>query len=93
MLGDRQLGFADLAGNRQYITLGNLSENPRAFLFLIDYENRRRIKIWGRARVVEDDAGLIARLHVGDGRPERAIVFEIEASQWRWKAACIFMCQ
>ena len=84
VLGDRQLGFADLAGNRQYITLGNLSENPRAFLFLIDYENRRRIKIWGRARVVEDDAGLIARLHVGDGRPERAIVFDIEA----WDVNC-----
>lgn len=84
VLGDRQLGFADLAGNRQYITLGNLSENARAILFLIDYENRRRIKIWGRARVVEDDPDLLDRLHSGDGRPERVILFDIDA----WDINC-----
>jgi len=86
VLGDRQLGFADLAGNKQYITLGNLSENPRAFLFLIDYENARRIKLWGTAEVVEDDPGLVDRLRVegGKGRPERAIICTISA----WDVNC-----
>src|SRR5438132_7085120 len=55
VLDDKTLGFADYAGNRQYITIGNLSENDRAHLFLLDHASRRRIKIWGRARVVEDD--------------------------------------
>lgn len=79
VLGDRQIGFADLAGNKQYITLGNLSENPRAFLFLIDYTQRRRIKLWGEARVIEDDPDLVARLRTEDpaGRPERAILFDV----------------
>ncbi len=79
VLDDRCIGFADLAGNRQYITLGNLSENPRAFLFLIDYAQRRRIKLWGRARVVEGDPALVARLRPegGQGRAERAILFDI----------------
>lgn len=86
VLDDRCLGFADLAGNRQYITLGNLSENPRAYLFLIDYAQRRRIKIWGRARVVEDDPALLARLapEGGRGRPERAILFDVAA----WDVNC-----
>jgi len=56
------LGFADYAGNRQYITLGNLAGNDRAFMFLVDFANRRRIKVWGRARVVEGDAALLERL-------------------------------
>jgi predicted pyridoxine 5'-phosphate oxidase superfamily flavin-nucleotide-binding protein len=62
--GDRRetLGFADYTGNRQYITTGNLAENDRALLFLMDYAERRRVKLWGRARVVEDDADLMARL-------------------------------
>src|SRR5262245_36760445 len=55
VLDEKTLGFADYAGNRQYITLGNLAENDRAYLFLLDFVARRRIKIWGRARVVEDD--------------------------------------
>lgn len=86
VVGARQLGFADFAGNRQYITLGNLSENPRAILFLIDFEQARRIKIWGRARVVEGDAALLDRLHTegGRGRPERAILFDIDA----WDLNC-----
>ena len=62
VLDDRTIGFADYAGNRQYITQGNLADNPKAHLFLIDYAERRRVKIWGEARVVEDDRGLIARL-------------------------------
>ncbi len=86
VLDDRTLGFADFAGNRQYISLGNLSENDRAQLFLMDYANRRRIKIWGRARVVEDDPALVERL-IDPGyeaRPERAFVFEVEA----WDVNC-----
>ncbi|WP_321339988.1 pyridoxamine 5'-phosphate oxidase family protein [Breoghania sp.] len=86
VLGDRQIGFADLAGNRQYITLGNLSENPKAFLFLIDYEQARRVKLWGTAEVLENAPDLMERLRVegGRGRPERAIVFSIET----WDVNC-----
>ncbi len=86
VLGERTLGFADFAGNRQYISLGNLSENDRAQLFLMDYANRRRIKVWGRARVVEDDPALVERLMDPgyEARPERAFVFEVEA----WDVNC-----
>lgn len=85
VVGERTLGFADLAGNKQYITLGNLSENPKAFLFLIDYSQRRRIKLWGTARVVEDDPQLVTQLQTeGPGRPERAILFDIAA----WDVNC-----
>ena len=86
VLDERTLGFADLAGNRQYITAGNLADNPRAFIFLMDYAHRRRVKIWGRARVVENDDELLARLRpqVGHAVAERAILFEIEA----WDRNC-----
>ena len=86
VLDEHTLGFADLGGNRQYISLGNLSENDRAFLFLMDYENQARIKIWGRARVVEDDPELLETLTDPDagGRAERAILFQVEA----WDANC-----
>jgi predicted pyridoxine 5'-phosphate oxidase superfamily flavin-nucleotide-binding protein len=86
VVDERTLAFADYRGNRQYITLGNLAENERAFLFLIDYARRRRIKLWGRARVVADDPALLARL-MPEGykaKPEQAIVFDIEA----WDANC-----
>lgn len=86
VLDDRTLGFADLAGNRQYITTGNLAENPRAHLFLIDYARRQRIKLWGTARVVEDDPDLLAAL-VPDApraRVEQAILFSITA----WDRNC-----
>ncbi len=85
-IDDRTLAFADFGGNRQYITLGNLAENPRAFIFLMDYANRRRVKIWGKARVVEDDPDLIQRLaDPGYGaQPERAILIDIEA----WDINC-----
>jgi len=86
VVDERTLAFADYRGNRQYITLGNLAENERAFLFLIDYARRRRIKIWGRARVVADDPALLARL-MPEGykaKPEQGIVFDIEA----WDANC-----
>ena len=86
VLDERTLAFADFRGNRQYISQGNLAENDRAFLFLMDYARRRRIKIWGRARVVEDDPALLERLAdpVYEGRPEQAIVFQIEA----WDVNC-----
>jgi predicted pyridoxine 5'-phosphate oxidase superfamily flavin-nucleotide-binding protein len=80
------LGFADYRGNRQYITLGNLSENDRAYLFLLDFSRRQRIKLWGRARVVENDDALIATLfdHGYKAKPERVILFAIEA----WDVNC-----
>jgi predicted pyridoxine 5'-phosphate oxidase superfamily flavin-nucleotide-binding protein len=86
VLDERTLGFADFGGNRQYITLGNLAENERAFLFLMDYANRRRVKMWGRAEVVEGDTDLLKRLSVpgSRGRPERAILFHVEA----WDVNC-----
>jgi predicted pyridoxine 5'-phosphate oxidase superfamily flavin-nucleotide-binding protein len=86
ILGPKTLGFADYKGNRQYITTGNLVENERAFLFLMDYAHRRRVKIWGRARVVADDDALIERLMPEDyeARPEQAILFEVEA----WDINC-----
>src|SRR5919198_1347984 len=76
VLDDKTLGFADYAGNRQYITISNLEGNDRAFLFLLDFANRQRIKAWGRARVVENDPKLMESL-VDPGyraRPERAIL-------------------
>jgi uncharacterized protein len=83
--GERTLAFADFRGNRQYITLGNLTENDRAFIFLMDYATKRRVKIWGRARV-QDDPSLLERLTDPSyrGHPEHAIVFEIEA----WDTNC-----
>ena len=86
VLDDKTIGFADFAGNRQYITQGNLADNPKAYLFLIDYAQRRRIKIWGEARVVEGDAELMARL-MPEGykaRPEQVILFTVAA----WDANC-----
>jgi predicted pyridoxine 5'-phosphate oxidase superfamily flavin-nucleotide-binding protein len=86
VLDDKTIAFADFAGNRQYITLGNLTENPKAFLFLIDYRNRQRVKIWGEARVVEDDPVLLKKLKA-DGyraRVEQAILFTAAA----WDSNC-----
>jgi len=86
VIDERTLGFADYAGNRQYITLGNLAGNDRAFLFLLDFANRQRIKVWGSARVVEGDTALLERLIDPNyrARPERAILFTIEA----WDSNC-----
>ena len=83
---EKTLAFADFAGNRQYITTGNLAENPRACIFLMDYVHRRRVKIWGTASVVVGDVKLNARL-LPEGhraRIEQAIVFRIKA----WDANC-----
>ena len=86
VIGERTLGFADFKGNRQYITTGNLAENGKAFIFVMDYAQRRRVKIWGRARVVEGDAALLAKLWPEGykARPEQVIVFEVEA----WDTNC-----
>ncbi|QDU26181.1 Pyridoxamine 5'-phosphate oxidase [Anatilimnocola aggregata] len=86
VVDEHTLGFADFGGNRQYVTLGNLSENPRAFLFLMDYANSRRVKVWGTARVVEGDAALESKLSdpAYPGKVERAILFTIEA----WDVNC-----
>lgn len=86
VIDDKTLGFADFGGNRQYITLGNLQDNPKAFLFLMDYENQRRVKVWGAARVVEGDDELNAELADPSypARVERAIVFDVEA----WDVNC-----
>jgi predicted pyridoxine 5'-phosphate oxidase superfamily flavin-nucleotide-binding protein len=86
VLDDKTIGFADFAGNRQYITQGNLAENPKAHLFLIDFMHRKRVKIWGEARIVEGDAELISQLMPEDyaARPEQAILFTVSA----WNANC-----
>jgi uncharacterized protein len=86
VLDDRTLAFADFGGNRQYITLGNLSENPRAFIFLMDYANQQRVKLWGTARVVEEDDELLWRSSDPEypGKVERAVVFTVEA----WDINC-----
>lgn len=86
VLDEHIIGFADFAGNRQYITQGNLEENPKAQLFLIDYVNRRRIKMWGTARVVEGDAALVQRLMPTGyrARPEQVMLFAVTA----WDVNC-----
>ena len=79
------LGFADFGGNKQYITLGNLAENDRVQIFLMDYANKRRVKVWGRARAVEDDPELFTRLDPPpDATVERAILIEVAA----WDVNC-----
>ncbi|TWU29414.1 pyridoxamine 5'-phosphate oxidase family protein [Bythopirellula polymerisocia] len=85
-IGPGTLAFADFGGNQQYLSVGNLSENSKAFLFLMDYENQRRVKVWGRARVVEGDDQLNSELSDPSypAAVERAIVFAIEA----WDVNC-----
>ena len=84
VLDERTIAFANYAGNRQYISIGNLAENEHAFLFLMDYAGAHRLKLWGRARVVTGDPALFARL--GDpasgARVEEAIVFTVAAWDW-----------
>jgi predicted pyridoxine 5'-phosphate oxidase superfamily flavin-nucleotide-binding protein len=84
VLDERTIAFADYAGNKQYISTGNLGENERAFLFLMDYAAARRLKVWGRARVVVGDSGLFTRLADPGyrARIEQAIVFTVEAWDW-----------
>ena len=86
VLDEHTLGFADFSGNRQYITVGNLDDNPKAFIFLIDFANRRRVKIWGRAEVVENNDELREKLHDPNygSEPERMFLFHIDA----WDVNC-----
>ena len=86
VLDEHTLAFADFAGNAQYISLGNLNENNKAYLFLMDYPNRHRIKIWGTARFVEDDEELLERVVDPDypARPERVLCFDVKA----WSPNC-----
>jgi predicted pyridoxine 5'-phosphate oxidase superfamily flavin-nucleotide-binding protein len=86
LLDDHTIGFADFRGNRHYITVGNLSENDQAYLFLTDYTAQARVKLWGRARIVEGDPALLERLRMPDYEAvvERAILFTIEA----WDTNC-----
>jgi hypothetical protein len=86
VLDGHTLAFADFRGNKQFISMGNLTDNPRVHLFLIDYVNRSRVKIWGEARVIEDDPELVARLFPAgyDAKAERAFVIHVTA----WDANC-----
>lgn len=86
VLDEHTIAFADFAGNRQFITTGNLQENAKAHLFLMDYATRRRVKIWGEAKVVEGDAALVASLMPTGykARGEQAVLFTVTA----WDANC-----
>src|SRR6202790_3407987 len=86
ILDNNTLAFADYRGNRQYITQGNLSENPKAYIFVMDYAHRRRVKIWGEARAVNDDPALLQSLMPQGykARPEQVILFRISA----WDTNC-----
>jgi uncharacterized protein len=86
ILDKTTLAFADYRGNRQYITQGNLDENPKAHIFVMDYAHRRRVKIWGEARVIDDDPALLTSLMPAGykARPEQAILFKIAA----WDTNC-----
>jgi len=86
VLDSNTLAFADFSGNRQYITLGNLTDNPKAYIFLIDYVHQRRVKIWGEASVIENDLEMRRKL-MQEGyrvRPEQVIMFKVGA----WNANC-----
>jgi uncharacterized protein len=86
ILDKNTIAFADYSGNRQYITQGNLSENPKAYIFVMDYAHRRRVKLWGEARVVDDDPALLQSLMPQGyrARPEQVILFKISA----WDTNC-----
>jgi len=86
VLNTRTIGFADFRGNRQYISVGNLNANARVSLILMDYPNRRRLKLWGIARLIHetDETELVARLVLPDyrARVERGIIIQVEATEW-----------
>jgi predicted pyridoxine 5'-phosphate oxidase superfamily flavin-nucleotide-binding protein len=86
VLDEHTIAFADFKGNRQFITQGNLGENPKAHLFLIDYAERHRVKVWGEARIVEDDPELLARLMPKgyEARGEQVLIFHVKA----WDTNC-----
>lgn len=86
VLSAQTLGYADYRGNRQYISAGNLSGNDRLSMILMDYPNRRRLKLWGRARLIEGDdhPAILDQLHDPSyrARPERAVMITVEAFDW-----------
>jgi predicted pyridoxine 5'-phosphate oxidase superfamily flavin-nucleotide-binding protein len=86
VIDEQTLAFADFGGNRQYITVGNLSENPKALIFLMDYANGQRVKLWGTAKVIDNDPELLEKLRDPgySGKVERAILFHLEA----WDVNC-----
>lgn len=86
VLDDHTLAFADYSGNKQYISTGNLDENPKAMIFIMDYRTRHRVKIWGTAKVVENDAALIQRLMPDNyvARAEAAVIFTVDS----WDTNC-----
>ena len=86
VLDERTIAFADFRGNRQYITTGNVKDNPKAFLFVMDYQARRRLKFWGQARIVTDDVSLVQDLRPAGyaAEPEQAIIFSVET----WDTNC-----
>lgn len=86
VLDERTLAFVDFSGNKQFISQGNLSENPKIHLFLMDYARRRRIKIWGQAKVIEADTDLLAKLMPADyqAKPEQVVLVTVAA----WDANC-----
>lgn len=86
VLDENTLAFADFAGNKQYISMGNLAENDNGYMFLMDYPNRRRVKVWGRLEVKEDDPGLLGQLVHPDykAKPERVFLFHVNA----WDVNC-----
>jgi uncharacterized protein len=86
VLDSHTIAFADFGGNRQYITQGNLSENPKAQIFIMDYAHRRRVKIWGEAEIIEDDPALTRSLMPQGyrARPEQVILFKVKA----WDTNC-----
>lgn len=86
ILDECTLAIADFKGNQQYLSIGNLSENDKAFIFLMDYARQRRVKLWGQAKFVEDDPDLLARLVDDEYQavPQRALLFSLEA----WDINC-----
>ena len=84
VLDETTLGFVDFVGNLQYLSVGNLLENDRVFLFLMDYAHRRRLKIWGRAQVIDDNPELLEALSDPNYEAEKARVFLIKVEAFDW---------
>jgi uncharacterized protein len=86
VLNDKTIGFADFRGNKQYISVGNLRTDDRVSLFIMDYPNRQRLKLWARAKIIqaEDDSALVAKLELPgyEARVERGIILTVEAMDW-----------
>ena len=86
VLDEKTIAYADFRGNRQYLSVGNLNDNDRISLILMDYPNRRRLKVWGRVKMIDakEDALLMSKLRDPDyrGLPERAVVISVEATDW-----------